>query len=304
MSLRPASVSTMSFSLSGKVHTDEDHPELIEALVPYDEGDDQAAVKLLTPIAESGNVTAIFKLANSYSNLGEGDLAKTLYQLGVDFGDIRCMNNLAGMLNRQGDAEAAFALYEKAAESGAAEPTYNFAVRLKNRGDISAAMKWAEKSLEAGYVRAPALMSIILQSESERFHKLGLEMNSMTSLGLELGQLMAAGDFTEALELVERVNLEDVHNSELHQLGSFCYGAGSLYFLLDQFEEAARYLEMALNPAYRLPAEQIEGAQERLASCLEELSPSAISKMDDATPVRDFRLPRFGSSYLVAPDES
>lgn len=289
MSLRPASVLTMSFSLSGKIHKDEDHSELIEALVPYDDGDYQAAIRLLTPIAESGNVTAIFKLANSHSNLGNDDVAKELHQLGVEFGDIRCMNNLALILNREGDEDSAFRLYEKAAESGEVEPTYNFAIRLKNRGEISAAIKWAEKSLEAGYVRAPALLSVLLQSEAERFHKLGLEMNSMTSLGLELGKLMTDGDFTEALALVDRVNLEDVHSHEVHQVGWFCFAAGSLYFTLKQFDEAASYLERALDPVHGLPESQIDEAQEMLDTCLSGPSPSVASEVDEDALVRDFR---------------
>jgi TPR repeat protein len=277
----------MSFSLTESIHADEGLPELLEALAIYDQGDDQSAVKLLTPLAESGNITAIFKLANSHSNLGNRDQAKELYQLGVEFGDIRCMNNLAGILNREGDAEAAFKLYEEAAESGQAEPTYNFAVRLKNLGQIPAAIKWAEKSLEAGYVRAPALLSVLLQSEVDRFHKLGLEMNSMTSLGLELGKLMTAGNFTEALELVERVNLEQVQSTELNQLGWFCLGAGNLYFNLDRFEEAAKYFELALVPGHGLPAAEIENAKQQLESCSEQRE-SEISldySETQATPV-------------------
>lgn len=279
----------MSFNLSGIIHRDDELSELVAALVPYDQGDDEAAVRLLTPIAESGNVTAIFKLANAHSNLGNDHVAKELHKLGVEFGDIRCMNNLALILNGEGDEDSAFRLYEKAAESGEVEPTYNFAVRLKNRGEISAAIKWAEKSLEAGNVRAPALLSVLWQSEAERFHKLGLEMNSMTSLGLELGKLMSEGDFTEALALVERVNLEDVHSHEVHQMGWFCFAAGSLYFTLKQFDEAASYLERALDPVHGLPESQIDEAQEMLDTCSSGPSPSAASQVDEDALVRDFR---------------
>ena len=279
----------MSFNLSGIIHRDDELSELVAALVPYDQGDDEAAVRLLTPIAESGNVTAIFKLANAHSNLGNDHVAKELHKLGVEFGDIRCMNNLALILNGEGDEDSAFKLYEKAAESGEVEPTYNFAVRLKNRGETSAAIKWAEKSLEAGNVRAPALLSVLWQSEAERFHKLGLEMNSMTSLGLELGKLMSEGDFTEALALVERVNLEDVHSHEVHQMGWFCFAAGSLYFTLKQFDEAASYLERALDPVHGLPESQIDEAQEMLDTCSSGPSPSAASQVDEDALVRDFR---------------
>lgn len=260
----------MSFNLSGILHRDDGLSELIAALVPYDQGDNQSAVRLLTPIAESGNVTAIFKLANSHSNLGNKNLAKELYQLGVEFGDIRCMNNLALILNSEGDEDSAFRLYEKAAESGAAEPTLNLAGRLKNRGEITQAIKWAEKSLEAGNILAPAMLSILFQAESDRFHKLGVEMNSMTSLALELGGLMTARKFEEALELVKRVDLDKVQSTELNQLGSFCYGAGNLFINLERFEEAARYFERSLMPGHGLPADKIEDAKKMLELCLRE----------------------------------
>ena len=265
-----------SFNLSGIIHRDDELSELIAALVPYDQGDNQSAVRLLTPIAESGNVTAIFKLANSHSNLGEKNLAKELYQLGVEFGDIRCMNNLALILNREGDEDSAFRLYERAAESGAAEPTLNLAVRLKNRGEIAQAIKWAQKSLEAGNILAPAMLSILFQAESERFHKLGVEMNSMTSLGLELGGLMTARKIEEALELVKRVDLDKVQSTELNQLGWFCYGAGNLYLNLERFEEAARYFERSLMPGHGLPADKIEDAKKMLELCLREREPEFL----------------------------
>ena len=287
-----------SIEITGDLHTNDELPELIEALEPYDDADFRSAIKLLTPIAEAGNITAMFKLANSHSNLDNDLLAKKLYQLGVEAGDIRCMNNLAGILNREGDADSAFALYEKAAESGAAEPTYNFAVRLKNRGDALGAIKWAQKSLQAGYVRAPAMLSILFQSESERFHKLGLEMNSITSLGFELGGLLASKNVAEALELVERVNLENVHPSELNQLGSFCMGAGSLYFLLDQFEEAARYLELSLIPGHGLPEDQIDSAKEKLARCLQELSSSRDLRPSSFGPGSSFESKQSQETYL------
>ena len=291
MSSVDSSASSDGFVITGEVHRNDELPSLLAALDSYDQGDFKTAIEMLTPIAESGNVTAIFKIANSYSKLGNKVQAKALFRVGADFGDIRCMNNLAGILNREGDEESAFRLYEKAAETGAPEPTYNFAVRLKNRGQIKEAIDWANRSLEAGYVRAPALLSILMQSESERFHKLGMELNSITSLGLELGNLMSISKLDEAVELVEGVDLGSVDISETSQLGWFCFGAGNLYYLLERFEDAASYLEKAIVSAHGLPQENIAIAKEKLQSCADQISTRAGSELGEMTNVRDLRSP-------------
>lgn len=281
MSSVDSSASSDGLVITGEVHRNDELPALLAALESYDQADFETSIRLLTPIAELGNVTAIFKLANSYSNLGNKAQAKALFRVGVDFGDIRCMNNLAGILNKEGDEKAAFRLYEMAAETGAPEPTYNFAVRLKNRGQIKEAIEWANRSLEAGYVRAPALLSILLPSESERFHKLGMEMNSITSFGLKLGQLMSQAMIHEAVELVERVDVHTIDSCEQGRLGWFCLGAGDLYHLLKRYEDAVDYFEMAIVPAHGLPSEKIASAKEKLQSCLDEISTIAASTGDE-----------------------
>jgi len=260
------------FAITGEPHTNDELPELIAALEPYDSKDFDAAIRLLNPIAETGNLTALFKLANCHSNVGNVELARQIYELGVDHGDSRCMNNLAIILKSEGDEEGAINLYRKAAEAGHAEPAYNLAVRLKDKGEFWEAIEWAKKSYEAGYIRAPSLLSILLEKEAERFHQVGVQMKSLTALGIEIGRLMTAGKLEAALELVDKVNIHDVDASEAHQIGVYCWGVGNLFFTLKDFDRAAEYLEIALQHRHSLTPEQIKTADEMLEGCKDDQS--------------------------------
>jgi TPR repeat protein len=255
------------FTITGEPHTNDDLPELVAALEPYDSKDFETAIKLLTPIAETGNLTALFKLANCHRDVGNLELATHIYELGIAHGDSRCMNNLAIILKSEGDEEGAINLYRKAAEAGHAEPAYNLAVRLKDKGEFWEAIEWAKKSYEAGYIRAPSMLSILLEKEAQRFHQVGLEMKSLTALSLEIGQLMIAGKLEAALELVDKVDIHYVDASEEHQIGVYCWAAGSLLFILKDFARAAEYLEIALQHRHRLTQEQIKKAEEMLEGC-------------------------------------
>jgi len=283
-------LAALSFAITGEPHTNDELPELIAALEPYDSKDFETAIKLLTPIAETGNLTALFKLANCHRDVGNLELARHIYELGIAHGDSRCMNNLANLYRKDGDLDAAFDLYQKAAESGQnLESVYNLAVQLDKRGETWAAIEWAKKSFEAGYIRAPSLLSILLDKEAERFHQVALEMKSLTALGIEIGRLMTAGKLEAALELVDKVDIHYVDASEEHQIGVYCWAAGSLLFILKDFARAAEYLEIALQHRHRLTQEQIKKAEEMLKRCRNKSSDS--EKLVDFVTAKTLDMP-------------
>lgn len=141
------------------LHRQDDLPTLLEALVPYDDGNFEAAHILLEPIARSGNVLAIYKLANSLDSLGHDELAEHFWRIAISAGHAAAANNLANRLKDANRGEEARELYLFAATSGEADGMFNLGVFLEHE-DSLASNEWLKKAVEAGHAKACALTAL------------------------------------------------------------------------------------------------------------------------------------------------
>jgi TPR repeat protein len=92
---------------------DELDSDLTEGLSFYHDREWQKAIAPLEIAARKGNVTAIFKLANSLDNLDREDEAIPLWEAAANFGHVGACNNYAIRLKRSGDNEGALAEREE-----------------------------------------------------------------------------------------------------------------------------------------------------------------------------------------------
>ncbi len=136
-----------------------DESRLLAALESYDAGDYATAEHALTPLAAEGNVTAIFKYANTLDHLGRTSEAVPWWRIASNFGHAGSMNNLALDLMENGqpeDVEEAERLYVRSLEAGNLEAGSNLAGLLEDRGDIDEFEALLECIGDSGWPRAYA----------------------------------------------------------------------------------------------------------------------------------------------------
>ena len=171
-------------------------PDLIQGLAAYDRKDWVTAEAPLRRAAERGNVTAIFKLANTVSNLGRQDEAVPLWQLASDQGHDGAANNLANYLKAQGRVEEALALQQRSAEAGNVEAMFNLGMALDALGRTDEAYDWFERAIDAGNGRAAAYLGHELLKAGHRDEGL-IVLQSGVDLGNMSACLMLAVDAQE-----------------------------------------------------------------------------------------------------------
>ena len=170
---------------------DESDPDLVEGLRSYEDKDWNAALAPLEIAARRGNVTAIFKLANSLANLDREDEAIPLWLAAVNFGHVGACNNYAIRLNRKGDTEGARALYLRAAQSGEPQAIFNYAMTLDEEDQTAEFREWLRKSANAGMLRAQAMLGKHLHEHGEQEEGLELLEDAMEKGSLS-AHLLAA----------------------------------------------------------------------------------------------------------------
>jgi len=170
---------------------DELDADLIEGLSFYDDREWRKAIAPLEIAARKGNVTAIFKLANSLDNLDREDEAIPLWQAAANFGHVGACNNYAIRLKRSGDNEGAQALYLRAAQSGNAQAIFNYAMTLDEEDQTAEFREWLRKSADAGMLRAQAMLGKHLHEHGEQEEGLELLEDAMEKGSLS-AHLLAA----------------------------------------------------------------------------------------------------------------
>jgi TPR repeat protein len=188
---------------------DELDADLDEGLSFYDDREWQKAIAPLEIAARKGNVTAIFKLANSLDNLDREDEAIPLWEAAANFGHVGACNNYAIRLKRSGDNEGAQALYLRAAQSGNAQAIFNYAMTLDEEDQTAEFREWLRKSADAGMLRAQAMLGKHLHEHGEQEEGLELLEDAMEKGSLS-AHLLAANiantneQYARALDLADK----------------------------------------------------------------------------------------------------
>lgn len=172
--------------LPGELFEDDSDSDLVAGLELYEAKEWEKALPSLELAALKGNVTAIFKLANSLSNLDREDEALSLWEAAAEWGHLGACNNFAIRLRNVGDIEGARELYRKSAEAGNAVSMFNLAQTYDENSETDKYLEWLQKASEAGMLRAQALLG-------DHYCKLGRtqEGTKLLEQAMEKGSLSA-----------------------------------------------------------------------------------------------------------------
>lgn len=192
---------------ASNVYVGDDEPDLVQALTYYDSGLWAEAAEVLEPIANKGNLLAIFKFANSLEELGHFEAAEHYWLVAVAAEDGNSCNNLANHLKRQGRGEEARELYEKASELGCSLAMRNLGIELQD-DDPKQAEQWFLKAIDAGVSEAYANLAQLYleqsrESEFLEFARLGIQQGSCYSASLIVVYYFQRDEYEQAIEAAQ-----------------------------------------------------------------------------------------------------
>jgi tetratricopeptide (TPR) repeat protein len=233
-----------------------DEPRLLAALESYDADDYATAEHALAPLATEGNVTAIFKYANTLDRLGRTSEAVDWWWIAAGFGHGGSMNNLALALVENGQPEEAERLYENSFAAGNPEGGFNLAGLLEDRGEIDKFAALLERIGDSGWPRAYARLGLyyVLQvGDAEAIEKATVIFNKGISVGnaaCHAGMAAIAqgrDDWGETCEWAQRaLDCEfDAHEIRTRLPGYVHAYLGSAYLKFSDFESALLHLAEA-----------------------------------------------------------
>ncbi|WP_327544518.1 tetratricopeptide repeat protein, partial [Yoonia sp.] len=165
--LRNAVWASLLMLLSGSVATAQSFDR---AMIAFDQGDYHVALEELLPLAERGDVLALYNVGMTYED-GFGDYAEAAkwYRLAAKRGDADAQTNLGHMYdNGQGvpqDDVQAVRWYLKAAEQGNATAQFNLGVMYRNGDgvprDLAQAVKWYGMAAKQGDPFAQSTLGVM-----------------------------------------------------------------------------------------------------------------------------------------------
>lgn len=217
--------------LPEQLYEDEQDADLVEGLSFYDANNWEAALPPLERSATKGNVTAIFKLANSLSNLGNEDEAIPLWEVAANWGHLGACNNYAIRLRDVGDVEGARELYRRSAAAGNAQAMFNLALTYEDSEDDSEYREWLLKASDAGMLRAQAILGDYLVQQGEEDQGLELLEDALSKGSLSahvLGAKIAFRelDYARAHQLAEAALVLPLNDDDKHLLKNAYYIRG------------------------------------------------------------------------------
>jgi TPR repeat protein len=234
------------------VHVDDDDPALTAALVPYESREWSEALRLLSPLAEAGNRTAIFKVGCVHDSLGETDTAVAHWALAADHGDAPSANNLGRYWEDVGDIDQAATFFLQAAEAGLPEGMFNYARSLGLAGRVDEEMLWFDRAIAADFGRARLLKTVRLlelgrEDEAEACLADGRTAGSRLAYQFSAQRLFDAGEHEQARTLLETMFTlpEDPRDADMRAWGVGLLGICEV--LLNEPEKARRSLADAAN---------------------------------------------------------
>lgn len=231
---------------ASNVYVADDESDLVEALTLYDSALWDEAAEALEPIANRGNLLAIFKFANTLEELGHLEAAEHYWRVAVAAEDGNSCNNLANLLERQGRDLEVGPLYERAIELGCADAMRNLGIWVQD-DDPDQAEHWFLRAIEAGVSEAYAnLARLYLEQSSEskflEIALLGIQQGSCYSASLIVIYYFEKNEYEQAIEAAQ-VALEMWANTNVEQQTNI-YKLWVLSFIrLGRLEEAESTIE-------------------------------------------------------------
>lgn len=196
----------------------------------YKKGDHDNALKLLRPLAEKGDPSAMFNLALLLEEQGKPEEAERFYRLAAEQGHTNAMNNLAVFLNIQNKLEEASTIVQNAINQNPDDLSYQTFLGL------------IELERE-NYVFAFSLIDAVFKKPNvEKF----LNENQQNSLFILLA---ANGQTALALKLFEH---EDYRHNNLKDRLKPMY-----YALLLEAGESRRYQALRMGPELEQTVDEI-----------------------------------------------
>lgn len=153
--------------IPSRLFEDDSDLDLVEGLRYYDQKEWENSLPFLEASAKKGNVTALFKLANSLSNLDREDEALPLWEAAAEWGHTGACNNYAIRLNNVGDIDGARDLYRRSAAAGNAQSMMNLALTYDEDTETELYLEWLNKAAQAGMLRAQALIGTHLYNHGQ-----------------------------------------------------------------------------------------------------------------------------------------
>jgi len=245
--------------------------DLVAGLELYDADKYEEAEPLLRCAADRGNVTALFKLANTLSRLDREEEAIPLLEIASEQDHAGASNNLGLILFDRGQVDEAIALYAKAAEAGLAQAMFNLGIRLDEAGDADGARAWLLRAIEGGLGRACAALGnmLILEGELEearRLYERGADLGNLSSCTCAGKERFEAKDYAPAEAWFRRgINLPEDPDESRQLPHAFAF-LGLTLVLAGRSDEAIEYLERAVS----MGNHDVEGA---LAEARSNLAP-------------------------------
>ena len=178
-------------TIPSELYEDDSDEDLVKGLKYYEAKEWEKSLSPLEASAIKGNLTAIFKLANSLSNLDREDEALPLWEIAAEWGHTGACNNYAIRLNAVGDTEGARDLYRRAAAAGNAQSMMNLALTYDEDTETELYLEWLNKAAHSGMLRAQALIGNHLHSHGQEEEGLKVLENAIAKKSLSAHILAA-----------------------------------------------------------------------------------------------------------------
>jgi tetratricopeptide (TPR) repeat protein len=228
------------------LHRDDQDPELLKALIPYDQYNWAASLEPLEVVARTGNVLALFKYANTLGHLGEDEAAEHFWRIAISAGHTDSCNNLANLLKDQGRMDEVRPLYEIAAAAGAPDAIFNIGLLLQDENPEEAET-WFLKAVDAGHGKACANLAL-KYFEEDRTE----EAFRMAELGISRGDFYSAtaiavyhqrrSEWEEVIAASRRALTLADHTNIAYQGNAWDFIALG-FIMLSRFEEAEKAIQ-------------------------------------------------------------
>lgn len=191
-----------------ELYEDDSDSDLVQGLEFYEAKEWEKALPHLELASRKGNVTAVFKLANSLSNLDREDEALPLWEAAAEWGHFGACNNFAIRLNNVGDTEGARDLYRRSAAAGNAQAMFNLALTYDEDSESEFYREWLRKAAEAGMLRAQAMLGdhlcrYGLEEEGNQLLEDAITKESLSAHILAAKMAFQKGDVERAYHLAD-----------------------------------------------------------------------------------------------------
>ena len=227
---------------------------MLAALIDYDGKRFELAERQLRPLADEGNLTALYKLGMALSSMGREQEAYAAWRVGAREGDPRAMNNIGTVLLDEGREEDALRYFTLAAEAGSREGAFNLANLHEDLGNEADFVALMQELAESGMPRAFGRLGIHYLERGgsgsanravEAFAQGVAVGNALSHVGMAM-EAGRRGDFLSVRrwsELALQCRLDEYEEATGLVRDAHCMAAAACIELQD-YESALRHLEI------------------------------------------------------------